>query len=120
MKETGRNFKMGECDAAKFEDTTTIRAMDPPFVHPGSIDGDGRALVPQSMRNRLLSIHHDSSNFLKETIDFFHKRASIETNIDHSKELSEAAKQRWPVVANERCGSVSDSRKRRILTITAA
>ena len=60
-------------------------------------------------RSRLISIHQDSTEFLKETLDFFQTQhfnnADIE-NVDASAE--ETFKDRWPVpvVANERCGSV--------------
>jgi|AntRauTorckE5430_2_1112549.scaffolds.fasta_scaffold14934_1 hypothetical protein len=61
-----------------------------------------------STKNRLLSIHRDSTTFLKDTVDFFQKHASKEIQIDSSKDLSEVVKERWPVAANERCGSVSN------------
>jgi len=61
-------------------------------------------------RSRLISIHQDSTEFLKETLDFFQTQHFTDADIENVDEESakETSKDRWPVpiVANERCGSV--------------
>lgn len=60
-------------------------------------------------RSRLISIHQDSTEFLKETLDFFQTKHFNDADIENGDASAEASsKDRWlvPVVANERCGSV--------------
>ena len=62
------------------------------------------------MDARLLSIFHDSTIFLRKTIEFYQGHKENDGD-EHRKKISrplsdnEETHLRWPVVANERCGS---------------
>jgi len=82
-----------------------------PFLFVGAAGTtDGTRIC---IRSRLISIHQDSTEFLKETLDFFQTQHFNDTEIENGDEsAAETSKDRWPmlpVVANERCGSVRSS-----------